>query len=138
MSCSSELEVCRLIKESRSPWSTPGEGKDHSPGLQWEAAPPGTKELALICEDPDAPRPDAWVHWLVYKIPASVTKLPEGIRDKERLALPPSAFQGRNSFGKIGYGGPLPRKGMAGIATTSSYMLWISHWNCAPALPRKN
>ena len=88
-----------------------GEGKDRSPDLQWEGAPAGTKELAILCEDPDAPQAESWVHWVVYKIPASVTKLPEGIPGRERLDLPPSALQGRNSFGRIGYGGPLPPQG---------------------------
>src|SRR5574340_1252547 len=59
-------------------------GEDVSPPLAWTDVPAGAKELALICEDPDAPdpadpRPDPWVHWVVYKIPASAAGMPEAI-----------------------------------------------------------
>jgi Raf kinase inhibitor-like YbhB/YbcL family protein len=87
------------------------DGKDASPALSWEGVPPGTQSLVLICQDPDAPRPEPWVHWLLYEIPPSVTKLPEGIPARERLQLPPGALQGRNSWNEIGYGGPQPPPG---------------------------
>ena len=63
----------------------------------------GAYEFALVCDDPDAPRPEPWVHWVVYKIPADRTGLPEG--DTE------GALEGRNDFGRAGYGGPMPPKG---------------------------
>ena len=56
-----------------------GEGADVSPALAWETVPPGTQELTLLCEDPDAPTPEPWVHWILYKIPASATGLPEAV-----------------------------------------------------------
>jgi Raf kinase inhibitor-like YbhB/YbcL family protein len=77
-----------------------GEGQDVSPALNWSGLPEGTREIALICDDPDAPRPDPWVHWVVYKIPANRTGLPEG--DTE------GALEGSNDFGGTGYGGPMP------------------------------
>jgi Raf kinase inhibitor-like YbhB/YbcL family protein len=88
-----------------------GEGEDRSPSLEWSDVPPGTREFALICEDPDAPRAEPWVHWVLYKIPPNVTKLAHGIPAKERLDLPPGALQGTNSFGNVGYGGPMPPEG---------------------------
>ncbi|MHC4236074.1 MAG: YbhB/YbcL family Raf kinase inhibitor-like protein, partial [Planctomycetota bacterium] len=54
-----------------------GDGADMSPALTWSDLPAGTRELALICDDPDAPRPEPWVHWVIYKVPASATGLPE-------------------------------------------------------------
>ncbi|MBI3893903.1 MAG: YbhB/YbcL family Raf kinase inhibitor-like protein [Candidatus Wallbacteria bacterium] len=80
-----------------------GEGQNVSPEIDWEGAPPKARELALICDDPDAPRPTPWVHWVLYKIPAGTAKIPEG-----GLA---GALEGRNDFGEKGWGGPLPPKG---------------------------
>ena len=57
------------------------QGKDISPRLNWSGLPNGTKSVALIVDDPDAPDPAAptrvWVHWVLYNIPASATGLPE-------------------------------------------------------------
>ena len=88
-----------------------GEGADVSPPLSWSNVPAEAKELALICDDPDAPRPEPWVHWLIYKLPAGTTQLPEGIPPERTLKTPPGAMQGAKSFGKIGYGGPMPPPG---------------------------
>ena len=91
-----------------------GEGADVSPPLSWSGVPEGTKELALICDDPDAPGEEPWVHWLIYKIPANVTSLPEGILPEKRLKRPKGLFQGANSWSMgrtIGYRGPLPPPG---------------------------
>src|SRR5450830_2070687 len=63
------------------------EGADVSPPLTWIDLPPGTKSLALIVDDPDAPDPAApkmtWVHWVLYDLPASATGLPEAVAAKE-------------------------------------------------------
>jgi Raf kinase inhibitor-like YbhB/YbcL family protein len=91
-----------------------GEGVDVSPPLVWTAVPEGTRELVLICDDPDAPRPEPWVHWLIYKIPAATTALAEGIPQEERPAEPSGALQGENSWPKgenLGYRGPMPPPG---------------------------
>ena len=89
-----------------------GEGQDLTPSLGWSGVPVQCKEFALICEDPDAPqRPgksSPFVHWVVYNISPSVTYLPEGLDSKERIEAPIRADQGMNSFGNIGYGGPMP------------------------------
>jgi Raf kinase inhibitor-like YbhB/YbcL family protein len=92
-----------------------GEGGDISPPLEWSYVPEHCKAFALLCEDPDAPvRPGKehpFAHWLIYNIPARITALPEGLPTREILLLPIFATQGRNSFGKIGYGGPMPPVG---------------------------
>lgn len=80
-----------------------GEGEDISPPLAWTGAPEGAREFALVCDDPDAPTPKPWVHWVVYRLPAGTTALAEGD--------PGGALEGRNDFGRTGYGGPMPPKG---------------------------
>ena len=91
-----------------------GEGADVSPPLAWTGVPDGTKELVLICDDPDAPIAEPWVHWVIYKIPANTTGLPEGVPRKPRLKEPAGAMQGKNSWPPaeaIGYRGPMPPVG---------------------------
>jgi Raf kinase inhibitor-like YbhB/YbcL family protein len=87
-----------------------GDGEDVSPPLSWSGVPAGTKQLALICDDPDAPRDEPWVHWVIYAIPPEAAGLPEGVPRSERLENPPGALQGRNSWpsDSIGYRGPAP------------------------------
>ena len=85
------------------------EGKDTSPPLAWSGAPAGTKSLALIVDDPDAPDPEApkmtWVHWVLYNIPSAAGGLPEAIRS---TALPAGTREGVNDWDRTGYGGPCP------------------------------
>lgn len=88
-----------------------GEGRDASPPLAWTGVPDKAKELALIVDDPDAPRAEAWVHWVIYQMAATVTGLPEAVPTDEKLASPPGSLQGQNTWGKIGYGGPMPPPG---------------------------
>jgi Raf kinase inhibitor-like YbhB/YbcL family protein len=91
-----------------------GEGADVSPPLSWSNLPEKTKELALICDDPDAPGSEPWVHWVIYKIPADAKGLPEGVPRRSRLKEPVGAVQGKNSWSDgdvIGYRGPLPPPG---------------------------
>jgi Raf kinase inhibitor-like YbhB/YbcL family protein len=85
-----------------------------SPALDWSGVPAGTKELVLICDDPDAPTDEPWVHWVIYKIPATTKGLPEGVPRKPRLKEPAGTMQGRNSWPPqeaIGYRGPMPPPG---------------------------
>ncbi|MFQ5722200.1 MAG: YbhB/YbcL family Raf kinase inhibitor-like protein, partial [Candidatus Aminicenantales bacterium] len=79
------------------------DGEDISPPLSWTSVPEGTKSLALICDDPDAPM-GTWVHWLVWNIGPSITSIGEN-------SVPERAVQGMNSFGKQPYGGPCPPSG---------------------------
>ena len=89
-----------------------GDGEDLSPPLEWTKLPDGTKELALICDDPDAPV-GIWTHWVLFKIPADTTSLPEGIPREKTLKKPAGALQGVSSWGggNIGYRGPAPPAG---------------------------
>jgi Raf kinase inhibitor-like YbhB/YbcL family protein len=90
------------------------DGQDVSPPLAWDGVPEGTKEMALICDDPDAPTAKPWVHWVIYKIPATVRELPEGLPTDARLGTPIKAMQGLNSWpdGRtVGYRGPAPPSG---------------------------
>lgn len=80
-----------------------GEGEDVSPGLAWTGAPEGTQEFALICDDPDAPVPEPWIHWVIYKIPGDRDNLTEG----EKSGLP----EGITGWGEPGYRGPMPPPG---------------------------
>ena len=84
------------------------DGSDVSVPLNWNDPGHGTKSFALIADDPDAPR-GTWVHWVLYDLPANARELAEGIAAKE--TLDDGAKQGKNDFGKIGYGGPCPPAG---------------------------
>lgn len=81
---------------------------DISPPLKWSKAPEGTKTFAIICDDPDAPA-GTWVHWVLYNLPADTNELSEDIPTVESLSN--GAKQGKNDFGRIGYGGPCPPGG---------------------------
>lgn len=85
------------------------EGRNISPQLSWEALPEGTKSLALIVDDPDAPDPAApkmtWVHWVLYNIPPTVSELPENTTPG---TLPHGVLSGITSWDNPLYGGPCP------------------------------
>jgi Raf kinase inhibitor-like YbhB/YbcL family protein len=85
------------------------QGGDRSPPLAWADLPAGTKSLALIVDDPDAPDPAAprmtWVHWVLYDIPPQTTGLAEAIASS---ALPKGTHEGVNDWKRTGYGGPCP------------------------------
>jgi Raf kinase inhibitor-like YbhB/YbcL family protein len=84
------------------------DGEDISPPLQWDAVPEGTKSIALISDDPDAPM-GTWVHWVLFNLPPEARELAENIPPDR--ALPNGAKQGTSDFGRIGYGGPCPPGG---------------------------
>ncbi len=88
------------------------DGDDTSPPLCWSGIPDGTRSLALLVEDPDAPDPKApttiWVHWVLYNIPVDSTGLPA---DLDAEGLPGDARAGKNDWQRIGYGGPCPPVG---------------------------
>jgi len=84
------------------------DGQDVSPPLKWVSVPEGTKSIALICDDPDAPM-GTFVHWVLYDLPADVRELPENV--PAETALPNGARQGTSDFGTTGYGGPCPPGG---------------------------
>lgn len=85
------------------------DGSDLSPPLSWSDLPDGTRSLALIVYDPDAPDPAAptrvWVHWILYNLPPHAEGLPEGTRPP---SLPAGTMEGTNDWNRTGYGGPCP------------------------------
>jgi len=85
------------------------DGSDVSPPLQWTGLPAGTKSLALIVDDPDAPDPAApqmtWVHWVLYNLPTGAGELPAGVGATQ---LPAGTREGVNDWKRTGYGGPCP------------------------------
>ena len=87
------------------------DGEDVSPPLDWDGAPRETGSFALICDDPDAPRAEPWVHWLIWNIPGDATGLLQGLPRKATLS--DYRVQGANSWpsDNIGYRGPAPPKG---------------------------
>ncbi len=86
------------------------DGQDVSPELTWVGVPEGTRTLALICDDPDAPV-GTWVHWVLFNIPPDLKSLPEAVPALERVLG--TAVHGVNDFGRLGYGGPCPPRGSA-------------------------
>jgi Raf kinase inhibitor-like YbhB/YbcL family protein len=81
---------------------------DVSPPLEWTQVPSGTKTFAIICDDPDAPQ-RTFVHWVIFNIPGDLTELSENTPKTDHLKN--GAAQGKNDFGKAGYGGPCPPGG---------------------------
>jgi len=83
-------------------------GADVSPALAWDEPPAGTKSLALIMDDPDAPM-GMWVHWVLFNIPTSAHGWPENTPTD--AILPNGAVQGITSARSHGYHGPCPPSG---------------------------
>jgi Raf kinase inhibitor-like YbhB/YbcL family protein len=90
------------------------DGRNDSPPLAWSGVPPAAKELAVVCEDPDAGNPPPFVHWVVYKIPPTAKGLPEALPVDPTTSLPADiagAVQGTNGFRRAIYRGPAPPAG---------------------------
>ena len=84
------------------------DGEDISPQLEWGDLPENVQSFALICDDPDAPV-GTWIHWVLYNMPAETRVLPEAIPPDADLA--DNSRHGKNSWGRLGYGGPCPPGG---------------------------
>ena len=84
------------------------DGADVSPELSWKEPPAGTKTLALLVDDPDAPVGN-WNHWTLWNLPGGSRGLLESVSKEARL--PDGTQQGQNDFRKIGYNGPCPPPG---------------------------
>lgn len=80
------------------------DGGNVSPPLAFADVPSGTKSLALVCHDPDAPRADGFTHWVVWNIPADAN----GCNENE---VPHGAVQGMADWGDRAWGGPKPPSG---------------------------
>lgn len=86
------------------------DGEDVSPPLAWTDPPAGTDSLVLIVDDPDAPVPGSFTHWVLFNLPPTTTALPRDYSDGDLRLEPdgPSPVEGVNDFGDVGYGGPCP------------------------------
>lgn len=98
-----QLESPAFARGAPIPTRYTGEGANLSPPLSWNGVPTGTREFAIICTDPDAPGPRPWVHWVACKISPVRRELLEGVQE--------GIVQGKNDFGRFGYGGPIPPRG---------------------------
>ncbi|MFC3282502.1 YbhB/YbcL family Raf kinase inhibitor-like protein [Litchfieldella rifensis] len=111
-----QLESSAFEPRGRIPAKYSGEGEDVSPALAWRDPPQGTQAFAVICHDPDAPLVKngsyGFVHWVLYNLPASTTRLEEGAD---------TGTAGANDFGKQGYGGPMPPEGHG----LHHYYFWV-------------
>src|SRR5688572_5542565 len=87
----------------RIPVDCTRDGANVSPDLEWKGGAEGRRTYALICDDPDAPAAQPFVHWVLFDIPASATGLPEGGGGL--------GTRGTNDFGHLGYDGPAPPPG---------------------------
>ena len=75
------------------------DGENVSPPLEWAGMPQRVGSVAVICEDPDAPR-GLFTHWVLYDLDPSITGLAEGSAAGGK--------EGTNDFNTRGYGGPCP------------------------------
>jgi len=105
-----ELTSSAFAQNADIPRQHTCEGSDQSPPLAWSGVPAGTKSLALIVDDPDAPDPAApkmtWVHWVLYNIPPDTTGFAAG---KSRPSdLQHGTREGLNDWKREGYSGPCP------------------------------
>jgi Raf kinase inhibitor-like YbhB/YbcL family protein len=115
---SDKLASAKLVHDAKpelaiaSPWFTNGgklplrctaDGEGFPPTLSWSAPPAETRSLVLICEDPDAPKPEPFVHWLVYAIPTTMRMLD--------AASAATVREGKNSTLRRGYTPAAPPPG---------------------------
>ena len=84
------------------------DGEDLSPPLRWSDVPANARSLALLADDPDAPR-GTWVHWVVWNIPTDKQVLGEGFPARDTSSN--RIQQGMTDFQRPGYGGPCPPSG---------------------------
>lgn len=117
LGCAEKEEVKELAVEkldvklefSEFPEKYTCDGEDISPRIEISGIK-DAKSIAIIVDDPDAPF-GTFTHWLIWNIePTNI--IPEGIPKKDEIADPIKAIQGKNDFGKIGYNGPCPPKGV--------------------------
>jgi Raf kinase inhibitor-like YbhB/YbcL family protein len=101
------LHSTAFVHQGEIPSRFTCQGENVSPQLSWSGVPPGTRSLALIVDDPDAPDPAApkmtWVHWVLYNLPPATAELAEALQ-----TLPAGTEEGLNDWKRTGYGGPCP------------------------------
>jgi Raf kinase inhibitor-like YbhB/YbcL family protein len=102
-----ELKSSAFLAGEMMPSKYTCDGVNVSPALSWINPPAKTQAYILIMDDPDAPGA-TWDHWLLYNIPAALEEIKEGESDGN---LAEGVKKGKNSWGKVGYGGPCPPQG---------------------------
>jgi hypothetical protein len=114
------------------------DGENISPALNFSGVPSGTRELILIVEDPDAPKPhpNPFIHWVLYNLPPETRSLPEAVPTDRTLRTPLGAKQGQNSAGKIGYIGCAPPPAHGPHHYHFKLFALDTNLNIAPALER--
>jgi len=103
------LTSTAFVHEGGIPERHTCDGADISPPLTFGDVPKTTGSLALVCDDPDAPA-GVWDHFVLYNLSPATPGLPEGLHSAERY--PDGSLSGRNSWGRCGYGGPCPPRGV--------------------------
>ena len=96
------------LQDSKVPKDSTCDGGDQSPPLAWNAPPAETRSLVLTVTDPDAPG-GTFTHWVLYNLPANSNGVSGSVPKQDQL--PDGTRQGRNDYGRIGYGGPCPLRG---------------------------
>ena len=94
-----------FVHDQDLPFQYSADGGNVSPPLEWTGVPEGTRELLLICDDPDA-QYGVFTHWIVYGIGPDETGLPEGVPNDAVIDEPVELLQGLNEFDESGYTGP--------------------------------
>ena len=100
-------------------------GANLSPDLDWSGAPANTKSFAITIFDLDAARPGGWSHWVMFNVPANVSKLEAGAGTAESKRTPIGALECLNDYGTRGYGGPCPLPGAVHRYVVSLYALKV-------------
>jgi len=102
--CSTSLKITSsaFSNNGNIPMKYTCEGEQVNPPLDITGTPSGTKSLALIVHDPDAPMKGGFTHWVVWNIDPSTTSIPEAFNAGE---------QGLNGAQKTGYIGMCPPTG---------------------------
>jgi Raf kinase inhibitor-like YbhB/YbcL family protein len=103
-----QITSAAFVESGMMPAKYSCDGQDVSPPLAWQDVPAGTKSMALIVDDPDAPR-GTWVHWVAFNIPPDMMKLDEAVKPEKESKN--GMRQGSNDWPRIGYGGPCPPSG---------------------------
>jgi len=103
-----------IAAEQPIPRDYTADGRNISPPITWTNVPSGTKQLALVIEDPDAGNPPPFVHWVLYNLPPTATGVPEAISIDPQAPMPreiAGAIQGVSGFRRPIYRGPAPPPG---------------------------
>lgn len=92
------------------PWQYSAYGEGISPAISWSNLPEGTRQLALILDDPVVGTLQPFVHWIAYNIPATASGLPEGLSTDAIVTHPglEGMINGANGIRRSGYFGPRP------------------------------